>query len=55
LCRGLLFDAGFYDDQAGRIGGGAYFAAFGLLQIYHATVAQPIFACVKWNGFDNFT
>jgi hypothetical protein len=26
-----------------------------LLQIYHATVAQPIFACVKWNGFDNFT
>jgi len=54
-CRGLLVDTGSCNDQAGCIGGSADIADFRVLHIYTATLAQPIIAGIKWNGFDNFT
>ena len=55
LCRGLLVDTCSCNDQAGCIAGGADIIDFGVLHIYIATLAQPIIACAKRNGFDNFT
>ena len=54
-CRGLLVDTGSCNDKSVCIDGGADIADFGVLQICAATLAQPIIAGVKWNGFYNFT
>ena len=54
-CRRAVVDRCFYNDHAGGIDGGADIADFGVLHICVVTLAQPIIASVKWNGFDNFT
>ncbi|MHC4557178.1 MAG: hypothetical protein ACYS80_07715 [Planctomycetota bacterium] len=53
-CRTVVYGCSCY-DQPVCIGGGADIADFGALHIYCAILAQPSIACVKWNGFDNFT
>jgi hypothetical protein len=50
-----VIDTRFCDDQARCIGGGTDIADFMVLHICIVTPAQSIIACVKWNGFDNFT
>jgi hypothetical protein len=54
-CRGLLVERCFYNEKPGCIDRGADIGDFGVLYICIATLAQSIIACVKWNGFDNFT
>jgi len=51
----LVVEAGFSNDQARGIAGGAGVDAFGVLGIYAAVPARHIDAGIKWNGFDNFT
>jgi hypothetical protein len=61
LCRRLFVDAGFYNDHAGGIGGGAdssftvHRSAFCKARGTRNAVRRTSSACVKWNGFDNFT
>jgi len=47
-------DRCIYNDQTGRIAGGADMAGFEVLGIYAEVPAWPIIAGAKWNGFDNF-
>jgi hypothetical protein len=55
LCSRLIVDTRFCNDQAVCISGDSNIVDFRLLRICYTTLAQSIIACVKWNGFDNFT
>jgi hypothetical protein len=61
LCRMLLVDAGFYNDHAGGIGGGAdssfsvHRSVFCKARGTRNAARRTIIACIKRNGFDNFT
>ena len=50
-----VFGTGFFNNQAGCIGGAANIVDFRMSGIYHATPAQHIVRRVQWNRFDNFT
>jgi hypothetical protein len=61
LCRGLIVGTGFCNDHAECISGvagssfGVHRSAFFGARGAHNAARKTIFACVKWNGFDNFT
>jgi hypothetical protein len=54
-CRRTVVDTCSFNNQPVRIGGDADVVDLGVLHICPAILAQRIIACVKWNGFDNFT
>ena len=54
LCRGLVVDAVFYNDQARSVAGGAG-SSFGVACSALNAARRTIIAGAEWSGFDNFT
>jgi hypothetical protein len=55
LCLVFVVDRSIYNNQAGRIAGGADILSFGVMHICAVVPALSFIAGAKWNGFDNFT